>query len=255
VLTSAMTGEEVCTISASRQWTLSLLARAVASDAPSPGGCRIFLQGAAALTAGTVLGDLQADPDEPLHLATVVMSNVEGVYTMTLARGDFQDPEDARGRTLTAALHGGRGGIRGHQPPAHFGMQLSTGGEIKFSFSERPFDRGHCAPPSGGRWVNATGTWEFCVPGIKVVLNKGLHGHFQRGMVTQDGAWEQEQVILMAMVKDGQLDVVQSQAREGSADARRARHSCAIWCPAGAGFLRKDDQKELVLGRRGIALA
>ncbi|CAJ1452123.1 unnamed protein product, partial [Effrenium voratum] len=57
VLTSAMTGEAICSLDAGRQWTLAMLARAANSSAPAK-GCRVFLRGSAALTAGTVLADL-----------------------------------------------------------------------------------------------------------------------------------------------------------------------------------------------------
>lgn len=38
---------------------------------------------------------------------------------------------------------------------------------------EKPIDRGHCAPPSGGYLLSGSGTWAFDGPGVKVVMMLG----------------------------------------------------------------------------------
>ncbi|CAE7898667.1 ATG26, partial [Symbiodinium necroappetens] len=165
-LTNAMTGEEICTVSASSQWTIALLARAAASQAPSSGGCRIFLKGAAALTAGTVLADLQEDAEETIQLSTLVLSAVDGVYTARIKLGEFEE-QDFAGGLRPGRLHliGGRG--RGRDPPARVGLKLHKDGMVEFVYEKRPFDRGHCAPDSGGRYVYAKGKWTYSVPGVE----------------------------------------------------------------------------------------
>lgn len=231
-LTNAMTGEEICTVSASSQWTIALLARAAASQAPSPGGCRIFLKGAAALTAGTVLAKLQEDAEETIQLSTLVLSAVDGVYTARIKLGDFEE-QDFPGGLRPGRLHliGGRG--RGRDQPARVGLKLHKDGMVEFVYEKRPFDRGHCAPDSGGWYVYAKGKWTYSVPGVEVVLTQGTEGTFIRGMRTDDGRFQQEQVILLAMVKEGQFDIVQTRHRlEGG--------SPPVALPAGAALVKED---------------
>jgi len=231
-LTNAMTGEEICTVSASSQWTIALLARAAASQAPSPGGCRIFLKGAAALTAGTVLSDLQEDAEEAIQLSTLVLSTVQGVYVARIKLGDFEEQDFGEGlRPGRLHLIGGRG--MGRDPPANVGLKLHKDGMAEFVYEKRPFDRGHCAPPSGGRWVHAKGTWTYSVPGVEVVLTEGSEGTYIRGMSSNEGRFQQEQVILLAMVKEGQFDIVQTRGRlEGG--------SRPVALPVGAALVKQD---------------
>eukprot|EP00439_Symbiodinium_sp_Y106_P082448 s10_g21.t2 len=163
-LTNAMTGEEICT-------------------APSPGGCRIFLKGAAALTAGT------EDAEEAIQLSTLVLSTVQGVYVASIKLGDFEEQDFGEGlRPGRLHLIGGRG--MGRDPPANVGLKLHKDGMAEFVYEKRPFDRGHCAPPT------------YSVPGVEVVLTEGSEGTYIRGMSSNEGRFQQEQVILLAMVKD-----------------------------------------------------
>ncbi|CAE7482014.1 UGT80B1 [Symbiodinium sp. CCMP2456] len=232
-LTNAMNGEEICTVNASSQWTIALLARAAASQAPSPGGCRIFLKGAGALTAGTVLSDLQEDAEETIQLSTLVLSAVDGVYTARIKLGDFEEQDPFAGGLRPGRLHliGGRG--MGRDPPARVGLKLHKDGMAEFVYEKPPFDRGHCAPPSGGRWVHAKGNWTYSVPGVEVVLTQGSEGTYVRGMSREHGRFQQEQVILLAMVKEGQFDIVQSRGRlEGG--------SPPVGLPVGAALVKQD---------------
>ena len=64
-------------------------------------------------------------------------------------------------------------------------------GTCSLEYSLKPLDRGHCAPPSGGAWVSASGLWTFQAPGIKVDLTEGFHGHFSRMIPTRAGSpWD-----------------------------------------------------------------
>ncbi|CAJ1411346.1 unnamed protein product [Effrenium voratum] len=200
VLTSAMTGEAICSLDAGRQWTLAMLARAANSSAPAK-GCRVFLRGSAALTAGTVLADL-AEEEASLELATLVVANVEGKYTAGVpGREDHLDLGPGR----LAGL-GGLGGLgRGRRArDGRLELDLKADGSAHMEYQVFPVDRGHCAGSSGGCWVSANGRWEFDA-GVAIRFSSGRKGRFDRGRASDDGGTWQEHQMQLSMPQEGQL--------------------------------------------------
>lgn len=199
---NTLNGQELCRVSASNTWTILQLAQDVASKVPTP-GCRVFLLGGAALTTGTALGDLLEKEGAPsLELSSLVRSNVEGIYSAKVQPDDEMDGPLLGGPG--GRLAGGLAGRRLRRRPRDMQLELKMDGNAIFEFSERPIDRGHCAPPSGGYLLSGTGMWSFEGPGVKV--------------------------------KEDQMDLVEF-ADEKAADgfSRRPR------CPLGTAFLKQPE--------------
>jgi len=232
LVTNAVNGEELCRVSASSSWTMLQLAHDVVSQVPTP-GCRIFLLGGAALTSGTTLADVMKERDSDsdiLELSSLVRSNVAGVYTATVTREDDDDLE------LGRRLVGGRlvGRMR-RSPPQNLQLELKEDGTASFEYSARPVDRGHCAPPSGGRLIKGTGQWQFEASNLELSITAGDTGHFQRCVPHLDGPLSPF-VIILTMVKEDQLDVVDMNPLDSSAaPSPRGRHFFSL-LPKGHGL-------------------
>lgn len=238
---NAMSGEELCQISAESSWTIARLVEEVARVAPAAGGCRIFLLGESAVMAGTTLADLTEG--DTLELSSLVRENVSGVYFTTIAGdGGLDDPLGPLGGPGGRLLPGGR-----RPKPAELRLELCEDGTALVEYSAKPIDRGHCAPPSGGHFISASGTWTFAAPGVKVDLTKGFHGHFIRMIPTRASKWEQEQSISLAMAKEDQFDVVDVVCRSSrSSPETVSLRSPHVLCPKGAAFVKTEGRRRLL---------
>jgi len=244
LVTNAVNGQELCRVSASSSWTMLQLAHDVASQVPTP-GCRIFLLGGAALTSGTTLADVMKEREgdsDILELSSLVRSNVAGVYSATVTREE--DELELLGPRLVG---GGRrliGRPRGQVPPQQLQVELKEDGTASFEYSVHPVDRGHCAPPSGGRLIKGTGQWQFEASNLELSITAGDTGHFQRCMPHRDGPLSPF-VIILTMVKEDQLDVVDMNPLDSSAaPSPRGRHFHRC-CPRGTAFLKRGEGEEV----------
>ncbi|CAL1152558.1 unnamed protein product [Cladocopium goreaui] len=232
---NTLNGQELCRVSASNTWTILQLAQDVASKVPTP-GCRVFLLGGAALTTGTALGDLLEKEGAPsLELSSLVRSNVEGIYSAKVQPDDEMDGPLLGGPG--GRLAGGLAGRRLRRRPRDMQLELKMDGNAIFEFSERPIDRGHCAPPSGGYLLSGTGMWSFEGPGVKVRITDAQTGHFMRCIPSLDRTSDMTPFSLtFSMVKEDQMDLVEF-ADEKAADgfSRRPR------CPLGTAFLKQPE--------------
>lgn len=229
VVRNSMTGEVVAELDASRAWTVGMLTRTVAGLSPVEGGCRVLLSGASPLTFGSLLADLAQD-DDIIELSSVVIAVVAGTYKATIVADNDQFEALGGLRPVRPPMLGG------WQRPTKITIKLAEDGTAQLAFEQHPFDRGHCAPPSGGRFVAAVGTWCWDVQGVVMTLTEGHEGRFIRGRRGSTGTWRQQQQIIMAMVHEGQFDVVDNQSLAG------AEFSRPVACAPGAAFLKTEEE-------------
>lgn len=225
VSVSAVSGDVVAELDCASTWTVDMLYRSIGEVIPPADGCLLLLLGEAPLNVRACLADLHNDGDGGILLLTsIIVPDVAGAYTARVERCEN-----------TLDLPGVENGLRPlRRQPITLNLELSQGGSVSFLSTERPFDRGHCAPPSGGCKLRATGTWRFEGTGVLVLLEDGETSRMVRGRWDREEPVNLGQRVVLTMAHKSQLAVAQV---EGPPQERAA-------CRIGTVFLRQERNPE-----------